>query len=51
LEEINLVFGERVAVRMDDITEQEAHKEVGGMESVSDLGNDSGKSSAKVEYS
>ena len=29
LEEINFVFGEKVAVRLEDITDQDAHKETG----------------------
>ena len=30
MEEINLAFGQNVVVRMDEITDSEAHKEVGG---------------------
>jgi hypothetical protein len=30
LEEINLAFGQSVVIRMDEITDSEAHKEVGG---------------------
>ena len=30
MEEINLAFGQSVVVRMDEITDSEAHKEVGG---------------------
>jgi hypothetical protein len=29
LEEINIAFGANVVVRMDEITDQEAHKEIG----------------------
>lgn len=29
MEEINLAFGQNVVVRMDEITDTEAHKEVG----------------------
>lgn len=46
LEEINFVFGEKVAVRLEDISEQEAHKETGFIGEGKATSNNEG-----VEYS